>query len=214
MDQPYLTIAQKNQSSQVIKKSEFIGTVAPVHTEEEAQAFIASINDEHKKATHNCFAYMIGDDDHIQRASDNGEPSGTAGVPILEVLKNNHLHDVAVVVTRYFGGIKLGAGGLIRAYSSTTAQVIEATGIVQRVLLEQVSITLSYSNWNILQNYLQNTPAITQAGVDYGAEVTVNVLIPKNELSAIQTAITLLLNANFTWQANGATTTLIPYQRK
>ena len=108
MTEPYLTIAKNTTYEQTIKKSRFICSIARVSSEEEAQQFITSIQAANKKATHNCFAYMIGDNDQIQRESDNGEPSGTAGIPILESLKLAKIHNVVAVVTRYFGGIKLG----------------------------------------------------------------------------------------------------------
>lgn len=115
----YLTIHQNTEFELVIKKSRFICSLARVHSEQEAQDFITRISKENRKANHNCYAYLLGDNDQIQRESDNGEPSGTAGVPILEALQLAHVRDVCAVVTRYFGGIKLGAGGLIRAYSTS-----------------------------------------------------------------------------------------------
>ena len=120
----YLTIHQNTEFELVIKKSRFICSLARVHSEQEAQDFITRISKENRKANHNCYAYLLGDNDQIQRESDNGEPSGTAGVPILEALQLAHVHDVCAVVTRYFGGIKLGAGGLIRAYSNVTTEAI------------------------------------------------------------------------------------------
>ena len=115
MSEPFLTIAKNTSNEMVIKKSRFICSIARVTSDEAAQQFINQISTENRKATHNCYAYMVGDRDQIQRESDNGEPSGTAGVPILESLQLAKLHNVVAVVTRYFGGIKLGAGGLIRA---------------------------------------------------------------------------------------------------
>jgi uncharacterized YigZ family protein len=129
----------------VIQKSRFIGYVKRVETEEEAQAFIQEIKKKHYDATHNCSAYLIGEHDQIQKANDDGEPSGTAGIPILEVLKKQQLKDTAVVVTRYFGGIKLGAGGLIRAYGNTTSQAIKATGVVKRQRMQGFSIIVDYT---------------------------------------------------------------------
>lgn len=129
----------------VIQKSRFIGYVKRVETEEEAQAFIQEIKKKHFDATHNCSAYLIGKHDQIQKANDDGEPSGTAGIPILEVLKKQQLKDTAVVVTRYFGGIKLGAGGLIRAYGNTTSQAIKATGVVKRQRMQGFSIIVDYT---------------------------------------------------------------------
>src|SRR5699024_5195396 len=117
----YYTIKGEGSHEVIIQKSRFIGYVKRVVTEEEAQSFIQTIKKKHHDATHNCSAYIIGDHDQIQKANDDGEPSGTAGVPMLEVLKRQTLKNTAVVVTRYFGGTKLGAGGLIRAYGSTTS---------------------------------------------------------------------------------------------
>src|SRR5699024_3326970 len=136
----YYTVKKTGSDEQTINKCRFIGYVKRVETEEDAQSFIQSIKKKHHDATHNCSAYIIGDNDEIQKANEDGEPSGTAGIPILEVLKKKKLKDTAVVVTRYFGGIKLGAGGLIRAYSNTTAQAIRTTGIVKRQLMQGFSV--------------------------------------------------------------------------
>ena len=126
----------------VIKKSRFIWSIARVTSDEAAQQFINQISTENRKATHNCYAYMVGDRDQIQRESDNGEPSGTAGVPILESLQLAKLHNVVAVVTRYFGGIKLGAGGLIRSYSNSTTNAIHKAGLVQLVTKAILEITV------------------------------------------------------------------------
>src|SRR5690625_1378926 len=141
----YFTVKKEGSAEVMIKKSRFIGYVKRVETEEDAQAFIQSIKKKHHDATHNCSAYMVGEHDQIQKANDDGEPSGTAGIPILEVLKRQNLKNTAVVVTRYFGGIKLGAGGLIRAYSQTTAEAIKATGVVKRELMQGIAIKVDYT---------------------------------------------------------------------
>ena len=122
----YKTISQEGQEEIIIKGSRFICSLKRVTDEEEAKAFIQGVKKEHWKATHNCSAYLIGDTNHIQRAHDDGEPSGTAGVPMLEVLKKNDLRYVAAVVTRYFGGTKLGAGGLIRAYGKSVSSALRS----------------------------------------------------------------------------------------
>ena len=114
-----------------LKKSRFICHVKRIYSEEEARAFIAAIKKEHYKATHNCSAFIIGEKSDIKRTSDDGEPSGTAGVPMLGVLEKHNLTNLCVVVTRYFGGIKLGAGGLIRAYASSVALAIKEIGLVE-----------------------------------------------------------------------------------
>src|SRR5690625_2171584 len=128
----------------MIQKSRFIGHIKRTETEEEAQEFIRQIKKEHSQATHNCSAYLIGEYDQIQKANDDGEPSGTAGIPMLEVLKKNELKDTTVVVTRYYGGIKLGAGGLIRAYSKSTSTALQENGIVERQLMKHIAVTVDY----------------------------------------------------------------------
>ena len=141
----------------VIEKSRFIAHVARVETEDAAQEFIQTIKKAHWNATHNCSAYLIGENDQIQKANDDGEPSGTAGVPILDVLKKKGLKDTVVVVTRYFGGIKLGAGGLIRAYSKSTSEGINATGVVERKLMKIISSKVDYTWLGKLENELRSS---------------------------------------------------------
>ena len=153
----YLTVAGRGEHEIVIEKSRFISHIARVETEDAAQDFIQEIKKKHKDATHNCSAYMIGEQNQIQKALDDGEPSGTAGVPILEVLKKKELKDTAVVVTRYFGGIKLGAGGLIRAYSKATSEGINTTGVVIRKLMRVISTTVDYTWLGKLENELRSS---------------------------------------------------------
>src|SRR3954470_7858238 len=141
----YYTVKGNGEHEIVIQKSRFIAHVARAETEEAAQAFIQRIKKENWNATHNCSAYLIGENDHIQKANDDGEPSGTAGVPILEVLKKRNLKDTVVVVTRYFGGIKLGAGGLIRAYGKATSEGLDAVGIVTRKLTQIIHAKFDYT---------------------------------------------------------------------
>ncbi|HIU64213.1 MAG TPA: YigZ family protein [Candidatus Avacidaminococcus intestinavium] len=130
----FLTILRDWYKEIIIDKSRFICTLRKVSDEESAQAFIKEMKKEYWDATHNCSAYIVGEAAEYQRSSDDGEPSGTAGLPMLEVLRKNNLHNVAVVVTRYFGGIKLGAGGLIRAYAGCTAETVKEAGLAKRVL--------------------------------------------------------------------------------
>ena len=153
----YYTVKGNGEHEIVIQKSRFIAHVARVETEEAAQNFIQRIKKENWNATHNCSAYLIGENDHIQKANDDGEPSGTAGVPILEVLKKKHLKDTVVVVTRYFGGIKLGAGGLIRAYGKSTSEGINATGIVERKLMKVMSTVIDYTWLGKIENELRSS---------------------------------------------------------
>lgn len=141
----YLTVKDYGEHELIIQKSRFIAQVKRAETEQKAQEFIQTIKKKHWNATHNCSAYLIGEHDQIQKANDDGEPSGTAGVPILEVLKKRHLKDTVVVVTRYFGGIKLGAGGLIRAYGKAASEGLDATGIVERRLVQVMRVKIDYT---------------------------------------------------------------------
>ncbi|MEH7549882.1 MULTISPECIES: YigZ family protein [Bacillaceae] len=141
----YLTVKQTGEHEISIQRSRFIAHLKRAETETEAQEFIQTIKKQHWDATHNCSAYLIGEHDQIQKANDDGEPSGTAGVPILEVLKKRKLKDTVVVVTRYFGGIKLGAGGLIRAYGKATSEGLEAVGIVERKLSQIIHAKFEYT---------------------------------------------------------------------
>jgi uncharacterized YigZ family protein len=153
----YFTVKGYGEHEIDIQKSRFIAYVERAETEEEAQEFIQSIKKKHWNATHNCSAYMIGENDLIQKANDDGEPSGTAGVPILEVLKKKHLKDTVVVITRYFGGIKLGAGGLIRAYGKATSEGLAATGIVERKLMRIIHTTIDYTWLGKIENELRSS---------------------------------------------------------
>ncbi|MFD0050266.1 YigZ family protein [Actinomycetes bacterium NPDC127524] len=153
----YLTVKGQGENEIVIERSRFIASIARTETEEEALAFIQEIKKKHRDATHNCSAYMIGEQNLIQKANDDGEPSGTAGVPILEVLKKKNLKDTTVVVTRYFRGIKLGAGGLIRAYSNSTSEGIEAIGVVERTLTAVMHTKLEYTWLGKVENELRSS---------------------------------------------------------
>ena len=176
MSEPFITIAKNTSFEMVIKKSRFICSIGRADTEEAAQDFIAQVQTANRKSNHNCFAYMIGDKDQVQRESDNGEPSGTAGVPILESLQLAKLHNVVAVVTRYFGGIKLGAGGLIRAYSNVTTNAIHQAGLVQRVLQTAVDITVSYAQHDKLLYFLKEQQ-VEVADEAYGVDVTVTIFV-------------------------------------
>lgn len=152
----YKTVRQAGSKEIVIKKSRFIGHVMPVETEEEAVAFIEEIKKKHWNATHNCSAYMIGERDEIQKQSDDGEPSGTAGKPILEVIRHQGRKNVAIVVTRYFGGIMLGAGGLIRAYTDGAVAAMESGEPITRVLHREILVELDYTWLGKVENELRN----------------------------------------------------------
>lgn len=154
--QNYKTIAETGSFEKDIKKSRFIAHIAQTFSEDEANQFIQQIRDQESSATHNCTAFIVLENVEIERMSDDGEPSGTAGSPILNVLQQNNLKNVTAVVTRYFGGIKLGAGGLIRAYSSTTADAIKEIGLVENRLQQGYSLTIPYHLYDKFENYAKN----------------------------------------------------------
>ncbi|QTC40465.1 YigZ family protein [Bacillus sp. V3] len=153
----YNTVKGYGEHEINIERSRFIAYVNRAETEEEAQAFIADIKKKHWDANHNCSAYMIGENNLIQKANDDGEPSGTAGAPMLEVLKKRNLKDTVVVVTRYFGGIKLGAGGLIRAYGKSTSEGLNATGVVERKLMRIMKTKIEYTWLGKVENEVRSS---------------------------------------------------------
>lgn len=157
MLQKYLTVKEAGQHEINIERSRFIAHIKRADSEEEAQEFINTIKKEHWNANHNCSAYMIGEHNLIQKANDDGEPSGTAGVPMLEVLKKRGLKDTVVVVTRYFGGIKLGAGGLIRAYGKSVSEGLNAVGIVERTLMRVMKTKIEYTLLGKVENEVRSS---------------------------------------------------------
>ncbi|GMA69708.1 YigZ family protein [Leuconostoc litchii] len=180
----YLTIQPKTFTwEQEIKKSRFILSLARITSEGDARDFIEKVSKTHYKATHNVFAYVLGENDAIKRYSDNGEPSGTAGVPLLEVLQKNELHDIVAVVTRYFGGIKLGAGGLIRAYAGTAAEGLKSVNIVERLTRTKVTITLDYKHVDSLTYWL--TKHNFQV-IDSQYDTNVHIVVPVAEETLLQ----------------------------
>ena len=152
----YKTLHRFGTDEYIVEKSTFIGYAKPIKSEEEAVEFINEIKKKHKDATHNVWAYTVGETMNIQRYSDDGEPQGTAGIPTLEVIKKEDLRDVVVVVTRYFGGIKLGAGGLVRAYTKGAKVGIEAAQIIQQVKYKEISVTIDYNQIGKVQNEIMN----------------------------------------------------------
>lgn len=197
MRKNYLTLKKDGNSEIVISKSRFIANCKRVETEQEAIDFIQSIKKAHRSATHNCSAYLIGEQDQIQKASDDGEPSGTAGVPILEVLKKQHLKDTVVVITRYFGGIKLGAGGLVRAYGKATTAGIDASGIVERRLHHLMKIVVDYVWLGKLENEIRNSPYSIK-NINYADRVEFFVFVPKEEESSFTEWLVEMTNGQAT----------------
>ena len=167
----YKTLREENSAEFIINKSRFIGYGCPCQTEEEALAFLARIRQKHKDATHNCYAYIIGLNSGVMRYSDDGEPGGTAGMPIIEVMKARGVVNCAVVVTRYFGGVLLGAGGLVRAYAQGSKVALDAAGVVCMEKSARHMVEVDYSTWQRLEYFLRSAPAIV-----LGTEFTDRVL--------------------------------------
>ncbi|MBC2575396.1 YigZ family protein [Peptostreptococcus canis] len=195
--QVYKTIHESGSDEVTIEKSIFIGYAKPISTEEEAREFIDEIKRKHKDATHNVWAYTIGQNMNIQRYSDDGEPQGTAGIPTLEVIKKEDLRDVVVVVTRYFGGIKLGAGGLVRAYTKGAKIGIEAGKIVEKVPFTQIDILIDYTLLGKMQNSLSNKGFVIK-GIEYAENVVISVYCEDNRLEELKNLIVETTNANST----------------
>ena len=186
------TIVKDFRQEIVIEKSRFICTLKKVHSEAEAQEFIKTIKKEFWDATHNCSAYIV--DEMAQRSSDDGEPSGTAGLPMLEVLRKNKLTNTAVVVTRYFGGIKLGAGGLVRAYTNSVAEAVKATGIAQKVLVSKFSFVYDMNEVGKILNILYQQQLFEIADVEYGLKAKVILKMKDSEKEAAEAWLTESLN--------------------
>lgn len=176
------------------KKSRFIASVKPVSSEEEAIGFINELKTKYWDASHNVYSYYIGGNNIIQRFSDDGEPSGTAGLPVLEVIKKAGLQDVAVVVTRYFGGTLLGAAGLIRAYGKSAVLGIEAAGIIKRQLCAEICIIIEYTLFGKIQSMLISDGYVIK-NVVYGQDVEIQVYAPVDEVEGVIKQLTEATNA-------------------
>lgn len=193
MRNDYQTVKGYGESEIIIQKSRFLTFVDRADTEQEAQDFINNIKQLHKVATHNCSAYIIGEHDNVQKANDDGEPSGTAGVPMLEVLKKQGLKDTVVVVTRYFGGIKLGGGGLIRAYGKATTEGIDAAKVVERKLHHLVKIQVDYTWLGKVENEIRNSNYPLKE-INYAETVEFFVYTPANEETVFTEWVTEMTN--------------------
>ncbi|TCD45613.1 YigZ family protein [Streptococcus sp. X16XC17] len=181
----YKTIKTDGQTEIKIKKSRFICSIKRVQSEEEAREFIQSIKKEHYEATHNCSAFIVGENSEIKRSSDDGEPSGTAGIPMLTVLENHELTNLVVVVTRYFGGIKLGAGGLIRSYAGAVAEGIKAIGSVQVKEQEGILLKMSYSQYQDFGKWCTDNNQ-TEYNTTFLEDVVTTLFVDLEEKEAIK----------------------------
>ena len=189
----FLTIKENGSGELIIKKSRFIASIARTNSVEEANAFIQEISKKYRDANHNTFAYTIGLNDDQVKESDNGEPSGTAGVPELKALQLMKLKNVTVVVTRYFGGIKLGAGGLIRAYSNSVTNVVEKVGVIKRVLQQELIFSVPYNRFDEIDHYLK-TNDVFIANTEYGVDVKIHIFLDDDDQEKTKNDLTNLLS--------------------
>lgn len=184
----YKTVYCGGEAEIIEKKSRFIATVQPIKSEEEALAFIESTRKKYWNATHNCFAYVIGEHFQIQRCSDDGEPSGTAGKPMLDVLLGEEIHDVVVVVTRYFGGTLLGTGGLVRAYSGSAKEGLLASKVITKMHGQKLAVQTDYTGLGKIQ-YILGQRGIHILNSVYTDKVELEVLLPEAEIGTVMSEI-------------------------
>ena len=205
----YRTIKEDGQVQEEIKKSRFICHAKRVYSEEEARNFITAIKKEHYKATHNCSAFIIGERSEIKRTSDDGEPSGTAGVPMLGVLENHNLTNVCVVVTRYFGGIKLGAGGLIRAYAGSVALAVKEIGITEIKEQAGIAIQMSYTQYQEYSNFLKEHD-LMELETNFTDQVDTMIYVDKEEKENIKASLVEFFNGKVTLTDQGLREVEVP----
>lgn len=205
----YRTIRQDGQAQEEIKRSRFICHAKRVYSEEEARDFIAAIKKEHYKATHNCSAFIVGEKSEIKRTSDDGEPSGTAGVPMLGVMENHQLTNVCFVVTRYFGGIKLGAGGLIRAYAGSVALAIKEIGLIEIKEQAGLRLKMSYSQYQNFDNFLKAEDLI-EFDTEFTDLVATTIYIDKQEKETLEQKLIEFFNGKIQIDDQGLREVEIP----
>lgn len=189
MSAPYKTLRHSSSDEFIINKSRFIGYAAPVETEEEALAFLQSIRTKHKDATHNCYAYVIGPNAGIMRYSDDGEPGGTAGLPMMEVIKAQGVVNCCVVVTRYFGGVLLGAGGLVRAYTQGCAVGLKAAQVVVMEPSQRYLCEVAYPLWDKVQYAFRSLP-VQLVDSEFSAAVAFTLLIREKDAEHVLAELT------------------------
>ena len=196
MTAPFKTLRLAASDEFIIHKSRFIGYASPAQTEEEALAFLQSIRTKHKDATHNCYAYVIGRNAGVMRYSDDGEPGGTAGLPMMEVLKAQGVVNCCVVVTRYFGGVLLGAGGLVRAYTQGCAVGLKAAQVVTMEPSRRYLCEVGYPLWDKVQHTLRALP-VQLLGSEFTTAVTFTLLMRESDASAVLEELTRVTDGRF-----------------
>lgn len=193
----YRSIKKEALAEQIIERSRFIAHVRPVETKEQALDFFEEIRSMHKTATHNVPAYVIGEKSQLQWASDDGEPQGTSGAPIVQMLVKEGITNIAVIVTRYFGGIKLGTGGLVRAYTGSAKAAVEAAGVCNVQEMNTLSVKLDYSFWGKLQSLADNG-AFAIGDVIYEDKVIVDLTMEPEKWDEMMSMLSNLTGGQFT----------------
>ena len=197
MNSSYLTLRKAGWDELIINKSRFIGYASPVSTEEEALGFLQEIRARHRDASHNCYAYTIGRNMGVMRYSDDGEPSGTAGLPMMEVIKKENVRNCICVVTRYFGGVLLGAGGLLRAYTQGTSVALKAAGIVEMVPTVSLLCEVSYSQWDRVQHHIQSMP-VQLLSPEFTTAVAFTLLVREKDLDPVMQDLISITESHIT----------------
>ena len=196
------TILTGGEADFTVQRSRFIAYVEAVHDEEEARAFLAKIRKEHYDARHCCSAWVLGADGSKQKSSDDGEPGGTAGMPILDVIKKRGLTDTMVVVVRYFGGIKLGAGGLVRAYSHAASIGLDAATLARRVLLRRIIVTVDYATLSAVEHWARQKNLRTGEAI-YAENVVIPLLVEPDAWEEARKELTDLTAGTATFEDGG-----------
>lgn len=203
MTDSYLTLGKPGQDEVIIQKSRFIGQAWPCATEEEALGHLRQVRESMRDARHHCYAYIIGQNEGILRYSDDGEPGGTAGMPILSLMRAEKLVNCCVVVTRYFGGILLGTGGLVRAYTEGCRMALDAAGIVRMELTNRFLCEVPYGVWDSVRYALERMPVRT-AEINFGAAVEFTLLVRKADQEKVLQELENISNRNFEYLAEGS----------
>lgn len=195
----YITLATEGISEFSEKKSRFIGSAMRVNSEEEAKAYIESIRIKHREARHNVFAYTIGQNMEVQRCSDDGEPQGTGGVPVLDIIKKNNIKDCVVVVTRYFGGILLGTGGLTRAYSKAALMAVNTAGMVEKIQACKLLVTCGYDLLGKLQ-YICGENSFQTENIEYAENIKMTIVCETGNIDFIKAKINEISYGKFEYK--------------
>lgn len=207
-------VYQGGEGEIVEKKSRFIATVCPVNSEEDAVRFIEKIKKKYWDARHNCHAFVVGERNEISRCSDDGEPSGTAGLPMLEVLRKNQLSGVAAVVTRYFGGIKLGAGGLVRAYTGSVSKAVQSCGLARKILMGTFALSADAADAGKLLNIIYQQQLFTVASVEYGQQARILLYMKQEQQDEAERWLTEALNTATQLEQVGSEYVEVPAERE